>query len=454
MSFKFNPFSGDFDVTISASTSGLSASPTFIFSGSETGIQAVSTGTNASGVGVKSSNGTSTAAEFYAAYTIDEAGIVASTNGTTNLAFRTGASGTTRMTVYANGNVGVNSGNLIVQNANGSNTAVLIAASGTTTVPFLYGYRSRNTAASPTAVQANDALLYLQGLGYGATAYSAQGPLITFNASETWTDSAQGNYITFATTPTGTLSQTTRMTISNGGHLGIGASVPAARLDVNGDTAQLTAQFNSNNVSGGYLQWQTSSSTIGYMGAAKVAVSSSLLATDFGVTAAANLYFGSNNGGVTAVKIDTTGVVDVLASTLKVSGPALIPTTIGQVQKTIAFNSATNGTTVAFSKADLAASGYTGTSYGVYSICKVQFYATDGSGSNQGAGVGHIVFYVTGSNVTGAVMLGGAVTLTSIVNTQAPVVSVGVAGNNLVFTFTGGTTIGSAGSIIQVMIVQ
>lgn len=76
-------------------------------------------------------------------------------------------------------------------------------ASGT----LIQGRRSRNTAASPSAVLLDDTLLSINSDGYGTTAYHAASVTsFTMRAAEAFTDTAAGTYFTFFTTPTGSIT--------------------------------------------------------------------------------------------------------------------------------------------------------------------------------------------------------------------------------------------------------
>jgi len=95
--------------------------------------------------------------------------------------------------------------------------------------------RARGTAAAPTAVQSGDGLLFLVARGYGATGFSSSGRAnISMYAAENWSDTAQGTYMAFKTTPTGTTNQTERMRITPSGNIGVGTTTPAYPLDVAG----------------------------------------------------------------------------------------------------------------------------------------------------------------------------------------------------------------------------
>jgi len=95
--------------------------------------------------------------------------------------------------------------------------------------------RANGTAASPTALAANNTIFQFAARGYGATGYGTGGRAqFLFTASENWTDTAQGAHITFLTTTNGTASALERMRIDNAGNVGIGTSSPTQMLTVNG----------------------------------------------------------------------------------------------------------------------------------------------------------------------------------------------------------------------------
>ncbi len=140
--------------------------------------------------------------------------------------FSTTANGTnaptTRMTIGANGNVGIGvfgaQASLEVSNANGASGAGTMLASTFTNAGSsqFAGRRARGTGIAPTAVQSGDNLVGFLGQGYGTSGFSS-GPRggMFVSAAENWTDAAQGTRLHFLTTATGTNTQQTRMTIDN-----------------------------------------------------------------------------------------------------------------------------------------------------------------------------------------------------------------------------------------------
>jgi len=103
--------------------------------------------------------------------------------------------------------------------ADGANTIALLDAGGAAQ-GALYFRRADTSIASPSAIQAGDAIGLIGALGYGATAYSAASrAAIQFVADQTWTDSAQGTNAQIQTTLDGTMTKSTKLTISTSGHL-------------------------------------------------------------------------------------------------------------------------------------------------------------------------------------------------------------------------------------------
>ncbi len=95
--------------------------------------------------------------------------------------------------------------------------------------------RADGTAGSRTAMLVDELIGSLGAIGYGATQYSgAPRSSIRQVAAENWTDSAQGTYMSFWTTPK--LSATTAevMRVDSTGYVGIGTTNPGAKLEVNG----------------------------------------------------------------------------------------------------------------------------------------------------------------------------------------------------------------------------
>ena len=81
------------------------------------------------------------------------------------------------------------------------------------------------TAGSPTAVPADNVLCEITGQGYGTTGYSSTSMgRMTIHSAESWTDTAQGTYITFQTANKGTTSPTERVRVLDTGSVLIGTT--------------------------------------------------------------------------------------------------------------------------------------------------------------------------------------------------------------------------------------
>lgn len=94
------------------------------------------------------------------------------------------------------------------------------------------GREARGTKASPTASQSNDDLAVFGGAGYTGSAFTAGlSSQMILAATQTWTPSANGSEIRFATTANGTTNSTGRMVIANDGNVGVGTSTPTLHID-------------------------------------------------------------------------------------------------------------------------------------------------------------------------------------------------------------------------------
>lgn len=107
----------------------------------------------------------------------------------------------------------------------------------------IVGGRTNGTSGAPTALSANNSILTLGARGYDGTAFtSTVKAFIGMYASENWSATAQGTYITFNTTAAGTTTRSEVMRIDGSGNVGIGTSSPGAKVDVVG---QIAASYNN-----------------------------------------------------------------------------------------------------------------------------------------------------------------------------------------------------------------
>jgi endosialidase-like protein len=189
----------------------------------------------------------------------------------TQISFTTTANGSTtsspRMLIANSGMVGIGTNfpvsNLEVSNAlSGTTFGVVTATSfGNTTGASLFiGNKARGTSAAPLAVQGGDVLAGFLARGFfsGTTSgFSATRGGMFVGASENWTDTAQGTSLFFNTTPNGTITPSTKMTITDNGNVGIGTLFPGDALEVSrtGDDSVVvaTAFTNGNDATGVFL---------------------------------------------------------------------------------------------------------------------------------------------------------------------------------------------------------
>lgn len=88
-------------------------------------------------------------------------------------------------------------------------------------------YKSRGTVAAPTAVQSGDRLAGIYGTGYhSGAAFGVNSGAVQILAAENFTATAQGSKVDFGTTPLGSTTRVTRMTVDSTGFVGIGTASP------------------------------------------------------------------------------------------------------------------------------------------------------------------------------------------------------------------------------------
>lgn len=117
----------------------------------------------------------------------------------------------------------------------------------------LFLFKARGTEATPTAVQAGDALGSLYFGGYDGTAYNV-GALIIGMTEQTFTPSERSSYLDFWTVSGTTMAE--RMRITSAGNVGIGVIAPVAKLDVAGG-ARVGADATCNASKAGMLAWNS-----------------------------------------------------------------------------------------------------------------------------------------------------------------------------------------------------
>lgn len=111
-------------------------------------------------------------------------------------------------------------------------------------------------AAAPTAVTTGTTLGRFGAGGHTGGAFNWPTAMMSMSATEDWTPAANGSELRFETTPNGSSNLMTRMVLDQDGSVGIGTTVPADRLDVNGDIRIGTSGTNGcvrNNNGGGLV---------------------------------------------------------------------------------------------------------------------------------------------------------------------------------------------------------
>ncbi len=170
--------------------------------------------------------------------------------------------------------------------------ALVIEGYGNVGVNFI-GRRASGTLANPTAILIDSNLMTMQGRGYGASGFSGSSRVsMKFFSAESWTDTAQGTYISLATTPNGTVTNTERLRIDNTGNVGIGITAPAQRLSVAGVIQSTT---------GGFMFPDGSTQTV----AATGSITSVMPATGGGLS-------GGGSSGAVTIGIASGGIVNAM----------------------------------------------------------------------------------------------------------------------------------------------
>jgi hypothetical protein len=109
----------------------------------------------------------------------------------------------------------------IISTRDGATNTPLFLSYGNSAGSYLFGYRARNTQASPQAVQASDVLVALGGVGHNGTSFgSAQGQL-EIQANQTFTTTNKGTKMVFKVTPDNSTTVTQALVIHNDNRLEI-----------------------------------------------------------------------------------------------------------------------------------------------------------------------------------------------------------------------------------------
>jgi hypothetical protein len=122
-----------------------------------------------------------------------------------------------------------------VSNIGASASVIVTDTYGTIGAGYM-GRRARGTSDAPTAVQTNDILTSFIGRGYGATNMNTSDGYIRIVASQNFTDTAHGTYISFYTTGTSSIVASEKMRIGDDGTITLTTALPIT----SGGTGQIT----------------------------------------------------------------------------------------------------------------------------------------------------------------------------------------------------------------------
>ena len=139
------------------------------------------------------------------------------------------ASPTTTLTILSATQTTTPSGTLpagtdiYIVGANAANTRITQDSYGTGNYGAFTGRSARGTAASPTASQSGDFLVQFTARGYGATGFgTASTGYVAFLAAENFSDTNQGTYGSFYTTPLASNAIVESFRVGPAGQIGIG----------------------------------------------------------------------------------------------------------------------------------------------------------------------------------------------------------------------------------------
>ena len=180
------------------------------------------------------------------ALSIQGSGLFSGTLSVTGTGTRTFAGGVSAAGLSTSNGLIVSSGNVWIGSSSpaiGTNLDITYESTTADTIQMtrftpsssgvsLIGRKARGTAAVPTAVPANDHLLFIGARGYDGSAFGGNTGAIVFKSAETFTTTAKGTYITFETVPMGSTSRSEKMRVDASGNIGIGVTNPQTILDI------------------------------------------------------------------------------------------------------------------------------------------------------------------------------------------------------------------------------
>jgi len=174
-------------------------------------------------------------------------GVSIQINGTTNLGITSGFQADSLLTI--NGNTAASStpplAGTYLHIVGADGVAPIFTYDGYGVNGAFLGNRANGTNAAKTTLVNNNAIFAIAGQGWDGSAYGA-GPLIQFYASETWSTTAHGNFLTFAAVANTTTNRVEILKATGTG-VGIGSfavqahPAPDSLLTINANTAATVA---------------------------------------------------------------------------------------------------------------------------------------------------------------------------------------------------------------------
>lgn len=194
------------------------------------------------------------------------------TNGSVPLLF--GTTSAERMRIDASGNVGIGTsaptsllnlyaatGATLTVEGNAATNNTIIRSSTDATGPSYNMRKARGTTASRSTVASGDILGNMNWQAFGGTNNRTLA-IIRGTVGTYTSDSDISAYLSFFTTPTGSVTAVERMRVDDAGNVGIGTGSPTQKLDVNDDSIRVRTAKTPANASDtgtqGQIAWDSS----------------------------------------------------------------------------------------------------------------------------------------------------------------------------------------------------
>lgn len=168
-------------------------------------------------------------------------------------------------------------------------------------------YTANGSIATPTQLLADTPILRLSAFGYtsgGAFNTTGAKAQIGMYAAESWTGSAQGTYLNFSTTPTGSTTTAERMRIDPAGNVGIGTTAPSLQLE-----SKMSGNFPAINIQ--EISTSARRATIGFAVNGTTATTGWIMGQSLGNNTTKDFYLIDLTAGLTRFFIDTSGNVGI-----------------------------------------------------------------------------------------------------------------------------------------------